>query len=335
MTIATNGAIIPFALTKHTTTVRCARSPHPAANRLVQATFLIGFAMRKVLSILVHPDEAVVETLSPRPLGTSVGCSALLRGEPFLWGSEEMDKRDQPTCTAFEGFRRIASGELVQVALKTKKIIDRGEKGPILIFDDVTGEQIELDFRGTGSDVVNRIAKATSEQLPAAVSVEPAGEVPRGPGRPKLGVVARRSHFAAAALGLAQRSTRGCVGRAAKACGGGEARSTRARTAFGGHKSRLTGSCRRWPAICRDSRRQQGPYSPGKQILSKTRFAVGPRMFEHTLRGWFGRSCKSRCLGRRRRAEQADGGLLPRLKPRTVTLSPAPHACLGNCLYVG
>ena len=135
-----------------------------------------------------------------------------------------MDKRDQSTCTAFEGFRRIASGELAQVALKTKKVIDRGEKGPILIFDDVTGEQIELDFRGTGSDVVNRIAKATSEQLPAAVSVEPAGEVPRGPGRPKLGVVAPRSHFAAAALGLAQRSTRGCVGRAAKACGGGEAR---------------------------------------------------------------------------------------------------------------
>jgi uncharacterized protein len=102
-----------------------------------------------------------------------------------------MDKRDQSTCTAFEGFRRIASGELAQVALKTKKVIDRGEKGPILIFDDVTGEQLELDFRGTGSDVVNRIAKATSEQLPAAISAEPAGEVPRGPGRPKLGVVAR------------------------------------------------------------------------------------------------------------------------------------------------
>ena len=80
MTIATNGAIIPFALTKHTTTVRLPRSPHPAANRLVQATFLIGFAMRKVLSILVHPDEAVVETLIRRPLGTSVGCSVRFAG---------------------------------------------------------------------------------------------------------------------------------------------------------------------------------------------------------------------------------------------------------------
>jgi len=28
------------------------RSPHPAANRLVQATFLIGLAMRKALSIV-------------------------------------------------------------------------------------------------------------------------------------------------------------------------------------------------------------------------------------------------------------------------------------------
>ena len=31
-------------------------SPHRAANRLVQSTFLIGFAMRKVLSITQAPD---------------------------------------------------------------------------------------------------------------------------------------------------------------------------------------------------------------------------------------------------------------------------------------
>ena len=33
--------------------------PHPAANRLVQSTFLIGFAMRKVLSILCHAKRAL------------------------------------------------------------------------------------------------------------------------------------------------------------------------------------------------------------------------------------------------------------------------------------
>jgi uncharacterized protein len=102
-----------------------------------------------------------------------------------------METQDQPTCTAFEGFRRIASGNLAQVALKTKKVIDRGEKGQVLIFDDVTGEQLEVDFRGKGSDVVTRIAKTTSEQPLAAESTDPSREAPRGPGRPKLGVIAR------------------------------------------------------------------------------------------------------------------------------------------------
>jgi uncharacterized protein len=102
-----------------------------------------------------------------------------------------MDKQEQPTYTAFEGFRRIASGGLAQVALKTKKVVDRGERAPVLIFDDVTGEQLELDLRGTGSDVVNRITKTTNEQSPPAVTIDPAREATRGPGRPKLGVVAR------------------------------------------------------------------------------------------------------------------------------------------------
>ncbi len=102
-----------------------------------------------------------------------------------------MDQRDRLTCISFEGFRRIASGAVADVALKTKKVIDRGERGPILIFDDVTGEQLELDFRGTAADVVNRIEKTTNGQTPDAEWTKPAGEGPRGPGRPRLGVVAR------------------------------------------------------------------------------------------------------------------------------------------------
>ena len=102
-----------------------------------------------------------------------------------------MDTQEQASCTAFEGFRRIESGGLVQVALKTKKVIDRGERAAVLVFDDVTGEQIELDLRGTVSDVVNRIIKRMAEQAPAEVPIEPAGDSPRGAGRPKLGVIAR------------------------------------------------------------------------------------------------------------------------------------------------
>jgi uncharacterized protein len=98
-----------------------------------------------------------------------------------------MEIRDQTRCTAFEGCRRIASGELARVALETKGVIDRGEKAPVLIFDDATGEQIEVDFRGTAEDVLKRLAATPGQGAPAA----PDGEMPRGPGRPRLGVVAR------------------------------------------------------------------------------------------------------------------------------------------------
>jgi hypothetical protein len=85
-------------------------------------------------------------------------------------------------CTAFEGPRRIAAGEVAEVALKVKKVVDRGPRGPVLVFDDVTSEPMELDLRGTAEEVSRRLAVET-------VAAEP--EEPRGPGRPKLGVVAR------------------------------------------------------------------------------------------------------------------------------------------------
>ncbi|HLJ45368.1 MAG TPA: DUF2239 family protein [Bryobacteraceae bacterium] len=78
------------------------------------------------------------------------------------------------TCTAFEGVKRIAAGDLNEVALKVKRIVDRGEPASILIFADATSEVVEIDFRGSADDVLQRL--------------EPA---PRRPGRPKLGVVAR------------------------------------------------------------------------------------------------------------------------------------------------
>jgi uncharacterized protein len=90
-------------------------------------------------------------------------------------------------CTAFEGSRRIESGELAQVVLKTKQVIDGGEHAPVIIFDDVTGEPIEVDFRGTAEDVLRRLKERTSE----GVLDPPDGETPRRVGRPKLGVVAR------------------------------------------------------------------------------------------------------------------------------------------------
>jgi hypothetical protein len=102
-----------------------------------------------------------------------------------------MKSQDRTHCTAFEGFRCIASGELAQVALEVKKVIDRGERAPVLIFDDETSEQVEVDFRGTSEDVLKRLAQKTSEGAATAAPDDPGRDGPRGPGRPRLGVVAR------------------------------------------------------------------------------------------------------------------------------------------------
>jgi uncharacterized protein len=90
-------------------------------------------------------------------------------------------------CTAFAGTRRVASGSLEQVAVKAKEIIDRGESAPLLIFDDGTSQPIEVDFRGTAADVLSRLARMESTETESV----PEADGPRGPGRPKLGVVAR------------------------------------------------------------------------------------------------------------------------------------------------
>ncbi len=112
-------------------------------------------------------------------------------------------------CTSFEGNRRIATGSLAHVALRTKDVLDGGESAPVLIFDDATGELVEVDFRGSPAEVLRRIeaqnrhaaiasptapsdaiapADATAPNAPTAHEPPPP---PRGPGRPKLGVVAR------------------------------------------------------------------------------------------------------------------------------------------------
>jgi hypothetical protein len=86
-------------------------------------------------------------------------------------------------CTAFEGSCRIASGKLGAVALAAMGVLERDTSACVLIFDDSTGATIEVDFRGTPDDVLKRLAPTPAE-LPAPATA-------RGPGRPKLGVVAR------------------------------------------------------------------------------------------------------------------------------------------------
>jgi uncharacterized protein len=97
----------------------------------------------------------------------------------------------EPLCTAFEGTRRIASGALPEVARKVKEVLDRGERAPVLIFDDSTSEIVEIDFRGTAKEVAARLGAIPGADVPAGSATPPAMETPRKPGRPRLGVVAR------------------------------------------------------------------------------------------------------------------------------------------------
>lgn len=88
-----------------------------------------------------------------------------------------------PTVTAFSGSRHIASGPLADVALAAKSVLDEDRTASVLIFDDATARPVEVDFRGSSEEVVQRIAKSATGDMDDGA--------PRGPGRPKLGVVAR------------------------------------------------------------------------------------------------------------------------------------------------
>jgi hypothetical protein len=81
---------------------------------------------------------------------------------------------------AFEGARCLASGPLPDVARAVKAAHDRGAREPVLVFDAESSTPIEIDVRGTPEEVVARLTPAAAEP-----------EARRGPGRPKLGVVAR------------------------------------------------------------------------------------------------------------------------------------------------
>jgi uncharacterized protein len=95
------------------------------------------------------------------------------------------------SCTAFAGSHRIATGDPAEVALKVKEVIESGNPAPILIFDDRTSEQVQVDVRGSVQDVLARLEKSCGKGSPRHVPGESGEETPQGPGRPKLGVIGR------------------------------------------------------------------------------------------------------------------------------------------------
>jgi uncharacterized protein len=89
---------------------------------------------------------------------------------------------------AFEGDRAIASGGLREVARAAKERLERRKDVSILIFDTDTSAPVEIDFRGGLADVLSRLPEAASVPIARDEAAPPPS---RGPGRPKLGVVAR------------------------------------------------------------------------------------------------------------------------------------------------
>jgi hypothetical protein len=77
-----------------------------------------------------------------------------------------------PTFSAFMGFEHIASGSLETVVSRIKERFE-GPEQSVLVFDDQTGRQFDVDLRGSVDDMLRRV-RADRER-------------PRR-GRPKLGV---------------------------------------------------------------------------------------------------------------------------------------------------
>ncbi|NVN85682.1 MAG: DUF2239 family protein [Rhodopseudomonas sp.] len=94
-----------------------------------------------------------------------------------------------PSCIAFEGDRRVASGDLRDMARLAKERLDHGD-GSLLIFDSTSSHLVEMDLRGSLDEILARLPNAAVPSDPDAPP-EPDPPSPRGPGRPKLGVVAR------------------------------------------------------------------------------------------------------------------------------------------------
>lgn len=94
-----------------------------------------------------------------------------------------------PTYTAFADKKRFAAGAIDEVALAVKALVDGTNPPPTLIFEDATGEQIDVDLRGAPADMLRQIHRNADRKAAAEMAASQSG--PRTAGRPKLGVIAR------------------------------------------------------------------------------------------------------------------------------------------------
>lgn len=113
-----------------------------------------------------------------------------------------MSHEISPLFTSFDGHRRIASGPFEMVTLAVKRVLESGARGTVLMFDDISGRPIDVDTRGSDHEVLARLATHPAKAAREAVTAQASdasdssdggapANLPRGRGRPRLGVVAR------------------------------------------------------------------------------------------------------------------------------------------------
>lgn len=115
-----------------------------------------------------------------------------------------MHPSPQPAYTAFAGHRLLARGSLadVAVAVHAASANDGAADAadPLLVFDDRSGQQIDLHLGGDAAAVAERyreVAPADAGDAVAeadrrdALAAPAQAETPRSRGRPRLGVTAR------------------------------------------------------------------------------------------------------------------------------------------------
>ncbi len=93
-----------------------------------------------------------------------------------------LDELKSQTYTAFLGHDLLAKGALERVVLAVKQKLKADSTASILVFSDLTGKEMDFDLRGSEKEVLGRLQVFMGSALP---------QEPVGPGRPKLGVVAR------------------------------------------------------------------------------------------------------------------------------------------------
>jgi uncharacterized protein len=94
-------------------------------------------------------------------------------------------------CTVFHGSRQNAAGELSEMAPVARQAHSTGVHGLVLVFDDQTGAQIDLDLLNPNAPLPEQSPPPPTELAANEDTAAPPPTGPRGPGRPKLGVVAR------------------------------------------------------------------------------------------------------------------------------------------------